>query len=239
MASFAPFSLAAIISQTFFEESQCTNYGFPRRHNFLASIMSEVNTVKNISETATDAGVNADVNTIAFTMGYLAATKTPDANQYANKEDGWWTEWNGPDVDLTLDEKVERAASIAEEVTKDLVSRREPCVFCSSLQASDSPTVLCIIKICTDVFHRKCPCVLRAGGAEGSVRQRPAPGGLRRFRAVRPHAHRPGFAAFHERQQADECRRQVRLLRGGLLRVDEQQNGRRHRENPYLRPLHD
>jgi hypothetical protein len=36
-------------------------------------------------------------------------------------EDGWWTEWTGPDVSLTLDQKVERAASIAEEITGDNV----------------------------------------------------------------------------------------------------------------------
>lgn len=89
--------------------------------------MSNVSTVKDIADAATDAGVGADQNTIGFTMGFLAAASTAanasgkPVNQYDGKEDGWWTAWNGPDVDLTLDEKVERAASIAEEVTKDYV----------------------------------------------------------------------------------------------------------------------
>ena len=87
--------------------------------------MSDVNTVSNIATAAEDLGVDASPNAISFTMGFLAATQNGSGkkkeNQYANCEDGWWTKWNGEDVKLTLDQKVELAASIAEEVTKDRV----------------------------------------------------------------------------------------------------------------------
>jgi hypothetical protein len=94
--------------------------------------MSDVNTVKNIVEAAADSGLDADPNTVGFTMGFIAASHATstvaasngaggEVNQYLGKEDGWWTKWNGPDVSLTLDQKVERAASIAEEITKDYV----------------------------------------------------------------------------------------------------------------------
>jgi hypothetical protein len=88
--------------------------------------MADSTTVKAVANAASDMGLPSNTNTIGFTMGFLAAAATNHSdkgkgNQYSDCEDGWWTKWNGPDVDLTLDQKVERAASIAEEVTKDLV----------------------------------------------------------------------------------------------------------------------
>ena len=41
----------------------------------------------------------------------------------AAKEDGWWTKWKGPDVALSLEEKVKRSAGVAEEIIKFAKSR--------------------------------------------------------------------------------------------------------------------
>ena len=43
----------------------------------------------------------------------------------AAKEDGWWTKWKGPDVALSLEEKVKRSAGVAEEIIKDVDELRQ------------------------------------------------------------------------------------------------------------------
>ena len=45
-----------------------------------------------------------------------AATKDGTA---AAREDGWWTKWNGPPVDMSVEEKTNIAANVAEEIIKD------------------------------------------------------------------------------------------------------------------------
>eukprot|EP01046_Picozoa_sp_COSAG06_P023593 COSAG06_NODE_1882_length_8147_cov_4.295601_3_plen_521_part_00 len=62
-----------------------------------------------------------------------AATKDGTA---AAREDGWWTKWNGPPVDMSVEEKTNIAANVAEEIIKDagelkaLFERKEhPCCY--------------------------------------------------------------------------------------------------------------
>ena len=43
----------------------------------------------------------------------------------AAKEDGWWTKWKGPDVTLSIEEKVKHSASVAEEIIKDIDELRQ------------------------------------------------------------------------------------------------------------------
>ena len=43
----------------------------------------------------------------------------------APKPDGWWTKWKGPDVSLSLEEKVALASGVAEEIIKDANELRE------------------------------------------------------------------------------------------------------------------
>jgi tyrosyl-tRNA synthetase len=52
-----------------------------------------------------------------------AAAAEGDAD--AAKEDGWWTKWNGPDVTLSVEEKVKLSASVAEEIIKDVDELRQ------------------------------------------------------------------------------------------------------------------
>ena len=64
-----------------------------------------------------------------------AAVPTKDGAA-ARREDGWWTKWNGPEVKLSLEEKVALGAGVAEEIIKDadelraLYARKEhPCCY--------------------------------------------------------------------------------------------------------------
>ena len=57
---------------------------------------------------------------------FAALTSEPArADAAAAKEDGWWTKWKGPDVTLSIEEKVKLSAGVAEEIIKDLDELRQ------------------------------------------------------------------------------------------------------------------
>eukprot|EP00166_Cyanidium_caldarium_P002543 ctg_2484.g765 len=60
---------------------------------------------------------------------------------------------------------------------------------------------------------------------------------LRRFRAVRPHAHRPGRSKGHQREPTHCSRVCVQVLGGRLVRSAESQARRGHEEDPHRRAL--
>ena len=61
----------------------------------------------------------------ALTRGVAAAGAGQIADKMAEKEDGWWTQWVGPEVALGLEEKVKLSASVAEEINKDVDELRQ------------------------------------------------------------------------------------------------------------------